>query len=252
MTTEQDLKNLDPQKYFDYIKSKKHESTDEFITKLQEVVEAELSKAMATGQNVVVRRLAYTMGVLERERELIKEGIDTYVQREDIEDFIHYVKDKAVKIVEIELFPRSIPDELAVKVKELKEKKLFDNFFILCTDYTGGIAKEVKKEERKKDPILFGTFEQKIDNVWDIHDRFYFIGDWEDEYCDLTLSKMVEVMAEKNKDIVRNVGIKEVSVEEVRSYINSLDEVENSGRFTQRKVRKSFFENVRTFFKRDK
>lgn len=250
MSVEQEIKDMDPQQYFEYIKSKKHESSDEFITNLQKVVESELSKAMVTGQNVVIRRLAYAMGVLERERKLIKEGIDTYVQREDIEDFIHYVKDKAVKIVEIELFPRSIPDELALKVKELKEKKLFDNFFILCTDYTDGIAKEVKKEERKRDPILFGTFEQKIDNMWDIHDRFYFIGDWEDEYCDLTLSKMVEIMAEKDKDIVKDVGIKNVSEEEVRSYINSLDEIENSGRFVQRKVKKSFFENVKTFFKR--
>ena len=36
--------------------------------------------------------------------------------------------------------------------------------------------------------ILFGVFK----NNSNVADRFYFLGDWVDEYCDLTLDKMVE------------------------------------------------------------
>ena len=35
---------------------------------------------------------------------------------------------------------------------------------------------------------MFGVFK----NQRSVADRFYFLGDWVDEYCDLTLDKMVE------------------------------------------------------------
>ena len=34
-------------------------------------------------------------------------------------------------------------------------------------------------------------------NNTNVADRFYFLGDWVDEYCDLTLDKMVEQYKEK-------------------------------------------------------
>ena len=249
--------NIDPQNYFDYIKSKKNVCTDEFLNKLYDVTLEQVRKAMITGQNLVVRRLHYALNVIEKEHELVKVGIDTFVLREDIEYFIEKIENKRVKVVDLEFFPRDIPTEIVEKIAMLKEKQIFDNFYVVFTDYTGKITKEtkadVKKEEIRKDPIVFGTFEQKIDGVFDICDRFYYIGDWEDEYCDLTLTKMVQKMSEAGKgDITHSASIGEdITPEEIRAYINRLDEDEANRRLTLVRPKKaSFFQNVTTTFKK--
>lgn len=87
-------------------------------------------------------------------------------------------------------------------------------------------------------------------------DRFYFLGDWEDEYCDLTLDKMLSTIKSKTgKDANRKLYTP-VSVDELRDYIElhssnsslstlsvpifSTEQVDNKPR--------SFFSKVRTFF----
>lgn len=239
---------LDPQVYFDIIKDKKQYSDDKFLNDFQKVIDIELAKAMATGQNFLVRRLAYASSVITKERQLLKEGINVFVLREDIEEYIKQVEKKVIKIIELENYPRSIPDEIVQKVAKLKEKNLFDRYYVVFTDYTGEVEKQVEKEKRRKDPILFGAFEQKIDGIWDIMDRFYFIGDWEDEYCDLTLAKMVDAMSKKKKDIIHETSIKQATEEEVRSYLNALKEAEQN-RFTLTSPKQSFFTKVRTAWK---
>lgn len=244
MAKKEQTKQLDPQVYFDLIKDKKQTSSDKFLDDFQEVIENELSKAMKTNQNYMVRRLAYAMSIISKERELLDVGIDVFVLREDIEEYIKSVEKKVVKVIELENYPRCIPDEIVDRVVMLKEKNIFDRFYVVFTDYTGEVEKTVQQQRKRKDPILFGAFEQKIDGIWDIFDRFYFIGDWEDEYCDLTLAKMVDKMSKK-KDIINKVAIETPSVEDVRAYLNALNEQENN-RFTLRPQKKSFFKKVQT------
>jgi len=50
-----------------------------------------------------------------------------------------------------------------------------------------------KEKEKAKDPILFGVMKNSR--------NLYFIADWEDEYCDLTLSKMLNVLGKKSLTI---------------------------------------------------
>ncbi len=240
---------IDPQIYFDLLKEKKQETTDEFLTNFQDVIETEISKAMKMGQEFVVRRLAYALSVLTKERQLLQQGINVFVQREDIEAYITQVTGKVIKVIELEMYPRSIPDELVEKICELKEQNIFDRFYVVFTDYTGETEKQIEQEKRRKDPIIFGAFEQKIDGIWDIFDRFYYIGDWEDEFCDLTLSKMVEHMSKSGNDIVRQVGIEKATKEEILTYINNLNEKnENEFRLNIPK-KKSFFKRVKTAWK---
>ena len=251
MTNEQE-KQMDPQDYFEYVKSMKEQMTDEFLDNLYKIIMKQIGKAMVTGQNLQARRLAYSLGVIKREHDLVKRGLDVYVLRESIEKFINEVADKAVKVVDIEFYPREIPDAIAEKVQKLKEDKVFDNFYVLFTDYTGEATKEVTKERMRKDPILFGTFEHKIDDIWNICDRFYFVGDWEDEYCDLTLTKMVQKMSEKGiTDVVNELSLPEVTEDTIRQYVNKLEEAEEQNRFRIRSnpKKKSFFQKVRTAWK---
>ena len=81
-------KQMDPQDYFSYIKSMKETMTDEFLDNLHKVITKQIGKAMVTGQTLQARRLAYTLGILSKEHELVKRGIDVYVLRENIEKFI--------------------------------------------------------------------------------------------------------------------------------------------------------------------
>lgn len=247
--------DIDPQNYFDYIKSKKEVCTDQFLKNAYEVTMHQLRKAMATGQNLVVRRLHYTLSIIEREEKLLKLGIDTFVLREDIEYYIEKIQNKRVKVVELEYFPREIPDEITERIALLKEKDIFDNYYVVFTDYTGKIADETKQNQKaesiRKDPIIFGVFEKKIDGIYDICDRFYYIGDWEDEYCDLTLTKMVQEMTKAGKtNITQDLSIPEATEDNIRAYMNRLDEVDDERRLhIARPVKQSFLSKIKLAWK---
>lgn len=221
---------LDPEVYFENLKEKKVKMTDEFLFMFKNIIQTEASKALAIGQDHMLKRLSFVYSTIAKEYALLKEDVDTYVLKDHIEEYIKMVKDKVVKIIELEYYPRTIPNEIAEKVMKLKHLNLFDAYYVVFTDYTGEVEKKVKAEERRRDPILFGTFKQKIDGMWDLHDRFYFIGDWEDEYCDLTLTKMVEAMSKKGKDIINQTQIPKASEDEIKKYLGIVEakRVENS------------------------
>ena len=214
------MTELDPQDYFNLIKSRKQETSDKFLTDFQKIVETEMSKAMATKQEFLIRRLAYAYSVISKERELLDLGINIYVMKDDIEEFIKNVSDKVVKVIELEKYPRSIPDEVVEKIQLLREKDIFDRFYVVFTDYTGEVEKQVEVEKRRKDPIIFGAFEQRLEGVWDILDRFYYIADWEDEYCDLTMDKFLQ---EIGKEKLQTVVIP-TNTDEIKEELERLDD----------------------------
>ena len=104
-----------------------------------------------------------------------------------------------------------------------KVKNLFDEFYIVCTDYNGRLSKQIKKERREKDPILFGAFLDRNNEA--INERFYYIGSWVDEYCDLTLDKMVAEMKNIGKDICNEIEKVEIpdTLEELQKQLDSLE-----------------------------
>lgn len=242
--TEPQVPNIDPEDYFTNLKSKRQETNDEFLQKLYDNMSTLLKKAFALGQNKVVHRLVFALDILEKERTLQKEGFTTFIYRDDVEYYMDKVTDKAVKIIDLESYPREIPDEVAEKLIRLKELKIFDKYFVVFTDYTGKIEREVQTERRRKDPILFGVFQKRTANDRILHDRFYYIADWEDEYCDLTLDKMVSEMSAKGKDIVRPVCIPDAELQTIRDYLTSLEEQKQT--FWQSSVKKkSFFDKIK-------
>ena len=121
---------------------------------------------------------------------LSNEEIDN-MYKEDIEEYVNKVEDKVVKIIELKNYPREIPDELVDVIKDTEH--IFDDFYILFTDYTGEVEKQVEEVRKEKDPILFGIFK----NGNNLYNRFYYLGDWIDEYCDLTLEKIIEEEGER-------------------------------------------------------
>jgi hypothetical protein len=73
--------------------------------------------------------------------------------------------------------------------------KIFDNYVILHFDPEGKSTQLTEEEiRRKKDPILFGVFGESR--------RLYFIGDWKDEFCDLTLEELIKTLSTEDKNAV--------------------------------------------------
>lgn len=145
------------------------------------------------------------------EVEAIKAGYDCYVLKEDVNELIESLKSKdggrQLAFSNLERYPRAIPQKNAKLIKQAK--KYFDSIYILYT----AKKEEVEKEKIAKDPIAFGVVKYKGDNdsltrqtsVESNH--MFFITDWVDEYCDLTLDKLVELSKEElqKNDIIKGI-----------------------------------------------
>lgn len=228
-----------PSEYFENVKNKKQSITDEELLAIYDNCLELLNTYKITGQIDGMKKLIFHLECIETERELVKMGINTFIYRDDIEKYIDDVSKNTVKIIELEHYERAIPDEIVEIIKKVKDK--FDQLYIVFTDYTGEVEKKVAKERRDKDPILFGTFQNE--NAKAVVDRFYFLGDWEDEYCDLTLDKMVNAYKKhSNYDIVRTIKTPK-DVEELKNQLYQLKplngklKVSNDSKFSFKKVR---------------
>ena len=239
-------KLLTPQEYFDIVKERKHKVTEEDLDKIYDNCLTLIEKYIKTGQSKAAQKLVFHLESLEKEKEIIKLGVDTFIYRSDIEDYIDNVAKDVVKIIELENYERDIPDEITEVIEKVKDK--FTKMYVVFTDYTGKVERSVEKERREKDPILFGTFQEESTRT--IIERFYYVANWVDEYCDLTLDKMINEMATKNKDIKHNISLP-TDIEELKRQVKQLTEVKDNPSIyvkTSKPVKESFFNKIRSIF----
>lgn len=241
-----ELTELSPSEYFEQVKERKNRITDEDLQKVYDNCLELLNKYKITGQKKGMRKLMFHLECIEKEREIVKMGIDTFIYRDDIEEYIDNVAKDTVKIIELENYEREIPDEIVELIGEVKDK--FDQLYVVFTDYTGKVEKQIEKERRDKDPILFGTFQNQSNRT--VIDRFYYLGDWEDEYCDLTLDKMVNETEKAGKrNIIKTISTPQ-DIEELKEQIGSLTEINNNFIITSTTPeKKSWFSNIKTVLK---
>lgn len=211
---------LNPYQYFCHVKNQIKQMDNEDLDKLYSISIELLKKYKKTGQTKAVRKLVFHIKAILKEKELIDLGITKFIYREDIEHYIDNVADDVVKIIELKNYPREIPDDLVETIESTKN--IFDEMYVLFTDYTEEISKEVEKE---RDPILFGAFIDR--EIGEMSQRMYYLGDWVDEYCDLTLDKLV---AQTNKSIVKEISIP-TDKSELISQLNKLQETDNEDVF---------------------
>lgn len=211
---------MEPKDYFTGLKDKVANVDLETLRKNKEFLEHELAKADILGQKNLKHKLAFAWETLQREMVLNSAGITKFVYRDDVVKMIDNVTPKnSVKIAELENFPRSIPEANMDEIVAAQQLEIFDRFIVVYTDF---VDEEVLSQEQKdtvarnRDPVVFGMF---IDDKLNVkHDRMYFITDWEDEFCDLTFTKMIERMAE--------IGIKNPSkhIDVTSDYVNRVIE----------------------------
>lgn len=245
-TTDSVESQLTPQQYFEQVKERKHNITDEELVKVYDNCLELLNKYKITGQKKGMRKLMFHLECIEKEREIVKMGINTFIYRDDIEEYIDTVAKDTVKIIELENYEREIPDEIVEVIAATKDK--FDQLYVVFTDYTGKVERQIEKERRDKDPILFGTFQNQSNRT--IIDRFYYLGDWEDEYCDLTLDKMVNETEKAGKrNIVKTISTPR-DIEELKEQLGGLSEI--NGNFiisNSTPQKKTFFQNIKSVLK---
>ena len=235
-----------PSEYFEIVKSRKQKVSDKDLLKIYDNCLYLLNKYKITGQILGMKKLLFHLDCIEKEREIVKMGINTFIYRDDIDEYIDHVAKNVVKVIELENYEREIPDEIITIIEKVKDK--FDQLYIIFTDYTGKIERQVEKERRQRDPILFGTFQNKSTRT--VIDRFYFLGDWEDEYCDLTLDKMVnEIKSEKKYNVLRTINTPK-DIKELKEQLNQLTPYNDTFRINNSKSKeKGFFEKITTFLR---
>ncbi len=186
---------VEPSQYFSVLKDSSKDASTDMLQKQLDVIAAHLINAKAVGQKNLVDKLAFTHDVIIREMKLLTSGFDKFVYQDDIKNLLD--KTKNIKIIELERFQRVIPLDKMEILKKAKELGLFDDFCVVFSDYTDQdyASEEDKKTiDRNRDPIIFGLFRNEKSGLR--AERFYFICDWEDEYCDLTFGKMIAKMAD--------------------------------------------------------
>ena len=262
---ENNKEKISPSQYFDYIKNAKNDITTEALKESYSVFLKLAEKYTKLGQKESLKKLCFLADTLKKEEKLIELGITKYIYKDVIEDYIENVADKTVKIIELSRYMREVPDELVETIE--KSKDLFDEFYVVFTDYTGKEERKVEKERRDKDPILFGVFK----NNSNVADRFYFLGDWVDEYCDLTLDKMVEQyqenkgyspavetkIPETTDELIEILKSYKIDEKKDRNYSLTVTDNDNVSinsfiktNIVENEPKKSFFGKVRSAFKK--
>lgn len=160
---------VSPAEYLEQVKSRKRTMTADGLSQLYENCLALLEEYQRSGQIAAQKKLLFHIDNITREKKLLDLGIDTFVYKSDVDDFIHMVDNKVVKIVELENYQRRIPEEIIRKIECCKG--IFDKMYVVFTDYTKREERRVEAIKREKDPILFGTFQDTatrtvVEPIW--------------------------------------------------------------------------------------
>ena len=179
---------ITPMEFFKSIKNNSKE-----LSKIEKRVEGyleALKHAKLMGQTALEEKLTKQIDVVRSETQLYASGFKTIIEEEQIVKF-YKKSEKGIRLDYIKNFTRVIPSDFLETKKLLDEKCIFDNYAIMHYDKdTKGFAlTAAEEEERAKDPILFGLIDGSR--------KLYYIGDWEDEYCDLTLENFIDEFGKK-------------------------------------------------------
>lgn len=201
--------------YFNYVKGMKEDTDSEEVKRTADVCMSLLKKFEILGQKEAAKKAKNAFDVLKRDLELYEKGITKYVHIDNVTKYLKEISGHSVKLIELENFPREIPDSVMNKWLEVRD--CFDGAYVVFTDYTEKTEKtdtaaaaagktsttaEVAKKRKDKDPILFGILkvDKSISSLKNnTYEKMYFVADWVDDYCDLTFDKMIEAMASKLK-----------------------------------------------------
>lgn len=154
-----------------------------------------IERAEISGQTALAESLRDSIALVKKEVEIVAAGINEYVGEKQFDE-LRKKSTKGIEVTPIKNFTRHIPDKVIKKIAEVRAKNIFDEFVVVHYDPQQEAIKLTKKEiEKKKDPIVFG----KVNGS----DKMYFIADWIDEYCNLTMEEVARITGRKASTILK-------------------------------------------------
>jgi hypothetical protein len=184
-----------PDVFFQYVKSIFTDQQLEDLNRRLELVINVLRSSEITGQRRLYESMMEEIIKCVREQEAVVAGYTKYIYTDTIESLMKAVKED-IHLVKLHDFTRPLPKPVVDKIVNVKQSKLFDILYVLCTGSPEAKGKKTKIETntkgsnltteekiRKKDPILFGKMPK--------NGKLFYITDWVDEYCGLTMDKFV-------------------------------------------------------------
>jgi len=183
---------IEPEVFFDTLKRNKKEV--KIIDGIVDKYLISIKKAEQFGQIALAEKMKDEIEVVKKEALAVVNGVKEYLTEQQV-DKLMKKSSKNIEIDNIKNFVRHLPENLIEKVEKLKKDNVFDSYVIMHYDPKKENTELTKKEKsKKKDPILFGLIKGSR--------NLYFIGDWVDEYCDLTLKEAVAIIEDKTKKII--------------------------------------------------
>ena len=173
--------------FFEKVKLTTLDNAGTYYNRIEPYLKA-LQNAKKMGQTALCEKLLAMIIINKLESILLSYGYGNKISEQQVVNFVKKT-DKGVDLCYIKNFSRPIPSDVIEKKVELDKLHVFDNYCILYYDPSGKSYKKTQEEleeERKKksDPILFGMIRGSR--------NLYYVADWIDEYCDLTLEKFIK------------------------------------------------------------
>ena len=183
---------MDALKFFTLVKASSKESAAVYKDRVSKYLTA-LHNATNIGQTALQEELIRGLITNRYESVLYAEGCYYAVTEEQVAKFASQCE-KGLKLSYLKNFSRPIPQEVIDKVAKMNELEVFDNYVVLYYDPEGTVYKETAYEEAKRrDPIIFGVIAGSK--------KLYYVADWIDEYCDLTLDAFVDALGIEKDDL---------------------------------------------------
>lgn len=199
--TPEPIIEFDVVSFFNRVKLETEDSQQSYVNRLREIIEC-IGYCDVTGQVALKETLFEQLTVNKYESILWASGMYKAVSEEKIVEFAQESQ-KGLSLDYMSNFSRVIPMDVVKKKIEADKLGVFDNYVILHYDpeaksYIQTEEEKRREIERKKDPILFGVIMGS--------NKLYYIGDWVDEYCDLTFDVLTEKLGQ---EIIEQDFIKE-------------------------------------------
>lgn len=186
-------KEISVQEFFERAKFSKKQI--EVFDKVIDRYSDQITKAKELGQIALVEKMQDSIEVIKKEAVCAVFGITEYLEKEQLDKLLK-ISSKHIKLTDVKNYTRIIPDKIATKLKKLVKNSVFDRYVIAHYDPKKEAVEMTKKEiEKAKDPILFGVLNGST--------NFYFIGDWIDEHCNLTLKEAIKIIDDKTKNLIK-------------------------------------------------
>lgn len=190
--TKKEKYEFDAVEFFAKVKLTTKESAQTYVNRISKYLVA-IHNANNVGQTALVETLLKEMIANKYESLLYAEGLYYVVTEQQVVDFAKKTE-KGLALTYIKNFARPLPQDVIDLISKVNGYGVFDNYVILHYDPKGESYKPTEKEiAKKKDPILFGVIAGS--------NKLYYITDWVDESCNLTLQEFVDTLGVKKEDL---------------------------------------------------